>query len=63
MDEIFKLADEDSKKAIWGHLLVLYNDYDPNNETVSLLKPNVEFKANASSVFLILTPSCLLIPY
>ena len=42
MDEIFKLADEDSKKAIWGHLLVLYNDYDPNNETVSLLKKTLK---------------------
>jgi hypothetical protein len=38
MDEIFSMADEESKKAIWSHLLVLYNDYDPNNETVSLLK-------------------------
>lgn len=42
MDEIFKIADEDSKKAIWGHLLVLYNDYDPNNETISLLKKTLK---------------------
>jgi hypothetical protein len=42
MDEIFKLADEESKKAIWSHLLVLYNDYDPNNETVSLLKKTLK---------------------
>ena len=42
MDEIFKMADDDSKKAIWSHLLVLYNDYDPNNETVSLLKKTLK---------------------
>jgi hypothetical protein len=42
MDEIFKIADDDSKKAIWSHLLVLYNDYDPNNETVSLLKKTLK---------------------
>lgn len=42
MDEIFKIADDDSKKAIWGHLLVLYNDYDPNNETISLLKKTLK---------------------
>ena len=40
----FKLADEDSKKAIWNHLLVLYNDYDPNNETISLLKKTLKGK-------------------
>lgn len=42
MDEIFKLADDDSKKAIWAHLLVLYNDYEPNNETLSLLKQTLK---------------------
>jgi len=42
MGEIFKIADEESKKAIWSHLLVLYNDYDPNNETVSLLKKTLK---------------------
>jgi hypothetical protein len=42
MDEIFKIADDDSKKAIWGHLLVLYNDYDPNNETINILKKTLK---------------------
>ena len=42
MDEIFKIADGDSKKAIWGHLLVLYNDYDPNNETINMLKKTLK---------------------
>jgi len=42
MDAIFKIADEDSKKAIWGHLLVLYNDYDPNNETINMLKKTLK---------------------
>ena len=42
MDEIFKIADEDSKQAIWGHLLVLYNDYDPNNETINMLKKTLK---------------------
>jgi hypothetical protein len=42
MDEIFNISDDDSKKAIWGHLLVLYNDFDPNNETISLLKKTLK---------------------
>jgi len=42
MDEIFKISDNESKTAIWNHLLVLYNDYDPNNETISLLKKTLK---------------------
>ena len=42
MDEIFKMADNEAKSAIWSHLLVLYNDYEPNNEAVSLLKKTLK---------------------
>lgn len=42
IDEIFEIADDESKKAIWGHLLLLYNDFDPSNETFSLLKKTLK---------------------
>ena len=42
LDEIFKLCDKESKNAIWGHLLALYNEFEPNNETLSLLKKTLK---------------------
>jgi hypothetical protein len=42
LDEILKTCDTESKNAIWGHLLALYNDIEPNNETLSLLKKTLK---------------------
>jgi hypothetical protein len=46
MDEIFKMADDDTSQVIWRHLLVIMNRVDPSKEAVDLLKKSMEEKSS-----------------
>jgi hypothetical protein len=42
LNQILSVASEDEKKAIWSHLLVLMNTFEPTNETIDILKQTLK---------------------
>lgn len=42
MSQILTSASEEEKKAIWSHLLVLMNTFEPTNETIDILKQTLK---------------------
>lgn len=46
MDEIFKMADTETTKIIWQHLLVITNSVDPSEEAMTILKKSLEEKSS-----------------
>lgn len=46
MDEIFKMADNETAQVIWKHLLVIMNNINPNTEAMEILKKSLEEKSN-----------------
>ena len=46
IDEIFKMADNETTQIIWKHLLVIMNNVNPNAKSMELLKKSLEEKSN-----------------
>jgi hypothetical protein len=46
MDEIFKMADNETSEIVWRHLLVIMNGLNPKPEVTNILKKSLEEKSN-----------------
>jgi hypothetical protein len=52
MDEIFRMADQETSKMIWGHLLLLLEMIDPASGALKILKESQEEKKGNEGEFL-----------